>query len=303
MKNILKKCNLCPRNCQINRYINQGFCHGNEKIKLARAALHFYEEPSISGTNGSGTIFFSGCNLKCVYCQNKEISTNNFGTYISINRLSEIMLELEEKGAHNINLVTPTHYIPMIIKAIKKAKEKGLSIPIVYNTSGYEKVESLKLLDGYIDIYLPDFKYFDNEYAKKYSNVTNYYETVCNALLEMYRQTGPNQFDENNLLKKGIIVRHLMLPGLKEDSKKILHYLYNTYKDNIYISIMNQYTPNKDIEFSELKKAVKKEDYNEVIDYAINLGITNAYCQLEGTVSESFIPEFNLQGVKKEKNN
>ena len=299
MKNVLKKCDLCPRNCQINRYNSKGFCNGNNKIKIARASLHFYEEPSISGSNGSGTIFFSGCNLKCVYCQNKEISRNNFGTYITITRLSEIMLELQEKGAHNINLVTPTHYIPKIIKAIKKAKANGLMIPIVYNTSGYEKVESLKLLNGYIDIYLPDFKYFNNEYGKKYSNVSNYYEKVCDAICEMFHQTGPNQFDENNLMKKGIIVRHLMLPGLKEDSKKILNYLYSTYKDDIYISIMNQYTPTKDIEFKELQQPIKESDYNEVIDYAINLGITNAYCQMDGTVSESFIPEFNLEGVKK----
>ena len=301
MKNILKECTLCPRNCRINRYNKKGFCGATNKIKIARAALHYYEEPSISGINGSGTIFFSGCNLQCVFCQNNEISKNNFGKEISITRLSEIMIELQQKKAHNINLVTPTHYIPQIVKAIKKAKKLGLKIPIVYNTSGYEKKESLKLLRGLIDIYLPDFKYYNNEYAKKYSNSLNYLEYAKESLDEMYLQTGPCKFDKKGMLKKGIIVRHLMLPTLKEDTKLILKYLYKTYDDNIYISIMNQYTPPKNIKFNELKSSINKSDYNEVIDYALDLGITNAYCQMDGTVSESFIPTFNLEGVIKNK--
>ena len=301
MKNILKECTLCPRNCKINRYNKQGFCGGTNKIKIARASLHYFEEPSISGKNGSGTIFFSGCNLQCVFCQNNEISKNNYGKEISITRLSEIMLELQNKKAHNINLVTPTHYIPQIKKAIIKAKKMGLKIPIVYNTSGYEKVESLKTLRGLIDIYLPDFKYYNNSYAKKYSNAPNYLEYVKEALKEMYLQTGPNKFNKKGMLEKGIIVRHLMLPTLKEDTKHILKCLYETYNDNIFISIMNQYTPPKDIELTELKKTIKNDDYDEIIDYALQLGITNAYCQMDGTISESFIPKFNLEGVIKAK--
>lgn len=301
MKNILKECTLCPRNCKIDRYKHAGFCGATNKIKIARASLHYYEEPSISGINGSGTIFFSGCNLQCVFCQNNEISKNNFGKEITITRLSEIMLELQNKKAHNINLVTPTHYIPQIAASIKKAKKNGLVIPIIYNTSGYEKVDSLKLLRGLIDIYLPDFKYYDNYYAKEYSNANNYFEYAKDSLKEMFFQTGKCIFDKNGMLKKGIIVRHLMLPSLKEDTKSILKYLYNTYKDNIYISIMNQYTPPKSIKYTELKESIKECDYNEIIDYALDLGITNAYCQMDGTVSESFIPQFNLEGVIKSK--
>jgi len=301
MKNILKECTLCPRNCKINRYQRKGFCGATNKIKIARAALHYYEEPSISGKNGSGTIFFSGCNLQCVFCQNNEISKSNYGKEITITRLSEIMLELQKKKAHNINLVTPNHYIPQIVKAIKKAKKMGLKIPIVYNTSGYEKVDSLKMLRGLIDIYLPDFKYHNNLYAKKYSNAPNYLEYVKEAIREMYLQTGPCKFDKKRMLEKGIIVRHLMLPTLKEDTKLILKYLYKTYQDNIYISIMNQYTPPQNINLNELKKPIENNDYDEIIDYALDLGITNAYCQMDGTISESFIPKFNLEGVIKNK--
>lgn len=299
MRNILKECTLCPRNCKINRYQRKGFCGATNKIKIARAAMHYYEEPSISGINGSGAIFFSGCNLQCVFCQNKKISTNNFGKEITITRLSEIMIELQKKKANNINLVTPTHYIPQIAKAIKKAKKNGLTIPIIYNTSGYEKVESLKMLSGLIDIYLPDFKYYNNQYAQKYSNCHNYLEYVTKAIQEMYLQIGPCKFNKKGMLQKGIIVRHLMLPFLKEDSKLVLKYLHETYKNNIYISIMNQYTPPKNIKYKELKNPINNNDYNEIIDYAINLGITNAYCQLDGTISESFIPNFNLEGVIK----
>ena len=249
MKNILKDCTLCPRNCHINRYIKTGFCRETNKIKIARAALHYYEEPPISGKDGSGAIFFSGCNLKCIFCQNNEISNNNYGEYISITRLSEIMLELQNKKALNINLVTPTHFVPQIIKAIKKAKNNGLKIPIIYNSSGYENVETIKMLNGYIDIYLPDFKYFNNEYALKYSNTPDYKEKAMEALKEMVKQTGPCIFDKKGLIKKGVIVRHLMLPGLENDTKDILKYLYTTYHDDIYISIMNQYTPPKNIKY------------------------------------------------------
>lgn len=300
MKNLYKKCNLCPRKCLIDRTKNLGFCKASDKVKVARSALYYFEEPPISGTNGSGTIFFSHCNLKCCYCQNKKISSDGFGKEISIERLSEMMLELEKKKAHNINLVTPTHFVPSIIDAIKLAKNKGLSIPIVYNTSGYESIETLKLLDGYIDIYLTDFKYYDNALGENLSKCSNYVEITKLALNEMYRQTKKNKFNEQSLMTKGIIVRCLVLPTKGNDTKKIINYLYKKYQDNIYLSIMNQYTPitvNKNYDF--LNKSVSDDEYNDVINYALDLGIKNAYIQEGGTCSESFIPEFNLEGVNK----
>lgn len=300
MKNLLKNCMLCPRNCGINRYLDKGFCKCNSKLKVSLATLYFYEEPPISGTNGSGTIFFSNCNLKCCYCQNNEISKKGKGLELSITRLSEIMLELQEKKAHNINLVTPTMYVPQIIKAIIKAKKKGLIIPIIYNCSGYEKKETIQLLDGLIDVYLPDFKYFNDDYGKKYSGVNNYSFYAKESLKEMVKQTGPCQFDENGLIKKGVIVRHLILPTLYNDSKDILKYLYETYQDNIYISIMNQYTPIGNIKYQELNQPIRKDEYYNIIDYALDLGIKNAFCQEDETVSESFIPNFNFDGLKKE---
>ena len=298
MLELYKKCNLCPRNCLIDRSKTLGYCKATDKVKVARSALHHFEEPSISGNNGSGTIFFSNCNLKCCYCQNKEISTDGFGKEITIERLSEMMLELEEKHANNINLVTPTHYVPSIIEAIKLARSKGLSIPIVYNTSGYENVETLKLLKGYIDIYLTDFKYFDNKLGKDLSKCSNYFEVASKALDEMYRQTGKNKFNDNGLMTKGIIVRCLVLPTKSDDTKKIINYLYKKYQDNIYLSIMNQYTPVNFIkDYPYLNKTISEDEYNEVIDYAIDLGIKNAYMQEGGTCSESFIPSFDLEGV------
>lgn len=298
MIDVYKKCNLCPRKCLIDRTKTLGYCKATDKVKVARSALHYFEEPSISGTNGSGTIFFSNCNLKCCYCQNKEISTDGFGKEVSIERISEMMLELEEKHANNINLVTPTHYVPSIIEAIKLAKSKGLSIPIVYNTSGYENVETLKLLEGYIDIYLTDFKYFDNNLGKDLSKCSNYFEVTSKTLDEMYRQTGKNKFNDDGIMTKGIIVRCLVLPTKSDDTKKIINYLYKKYQDNIYLSIMNQYTPVNYIkEYPFLNKTVSEDEYNSVIDYAIDLGVKNAYMQEGGTCSESFIPAFNLEGV------
>ena len=298
MLELYKKCNLCPRNCLVDRTKTLGYCKATDKVKVARSALHYFEEPSISGSNGSGTIFFSNCNLKCCYCQNKEISTDGFGKEITIERLTEMMLELEEKHANNINLVTPTHYVPSIIEAIKLARKKGLSIPIVYNTSGYESVETLKLLEGYIDIYLTDFKYFDNKLGKYLSKCSNYFEVASKALEEMYRQTGKNIFNKDGLMTKGIIVRCLVLPTKSNDTKKIIDYLYKKYQDNIYLSIMNQYTPVNFIkDYPYLNKTISEDEYNDVIDYAIDLGIKNAYMQEGGTCSESFIPAFDLEGV------
>lgn len=290
----MEKCSICPRNCGVNRNNNElGFCKSGNKIRIARYSLHYWEEPCISGEKGSGTIFFSGCNLKCIFCQNYDISINNLGKEISIERFSEICLELQEKGALNINLVTPTTYIPLIKEGLILAKKNGLTIPIVYNTSGYEKISSLKELEGLIDIYLPDFKYFDNNLSKKFSKVDDYFEVASIALKEMYRQVGKPIF-KNKIMKKGVIVRHLLLPKHIEDSKKIIKYLYDTYKDNIYISIMNQYTPVRKIkEYKELNNTVEEKEYDELIDYALDLGVRKAFIQEGETCKESFIPDFS----------
>jgi len=299
MFKLLEKCELCPRDCKTNRLNGEiGFCGASDKIRIARASLHMWEEPCISGETGSGTIFFSFCNLKCVYCQNYNISTKNYGKEITINKLSEIMLELQEKGANNINLVTPTHYVPQIIEAIKIARRKKLTIPIVYNTSGYEKKETIKLLNGYIDIYLTDVKYFSDEYALKYSKAKNYFKYASESLDEMFKQVGTPIFNEDGIMTKGIIVRHLVLPNLVNDSKKIIKYLYNTYNDNIYISIMNQYTPLEHVKkYSELNRTITQNEYDEIIDYALNLEIENAFIQEGETQKESFIPDFDNTGI------
>jgi len=294
---ILKKCNLCKRNCLVNRYEKVGYCKQTEKIRIAKATLTYFEEPCISNEKGSGTIFFSGCNMGCVYCQNIDISKDNFGKNISVDRLSDIMLELQSKGAININLVTPTPHIIGIIEAIKIAKSKGLTIPIIYNTGTFDTVESIKLLAGLIDVYLPDLKYYNDLYAIKYSNAKNYFSNATKVIDEMYKQVGSPRFDKNGNIIRGIIVRHLMLPTLYNDSCKILKYLYDTYKDNIYISIMNQYTVIKPLKYKELNHKVKNRDYDKLILYAINLGIKNAYTQLEYTSSKEFIPNFDLEGV------
>ena len=269
-----------------------GFCGTGKSLKVARAALHFWEEPPISGDKGSGTIFFSGCNLKCVYCQNYEISTGGKGKEITVDRFVELCLDLQKQGANNINLVTPTHYIPLIKEGILLAKEKGLKVPIVYNSSGYESVEALKELEGIVDVYLPDLKYCHDDLAIAYSKAPHYFTTATRAIREMFRQVGPCQFDENGLITKGVIVRHLLLPTHLDDSKKIIQYLYETYHDDIYISIMNQYTVIRTLPFPELNQTVTDEEYDELINFAVDLGITNAFMQEGGTASESFIPNF-----------
>lgn len=298
MNELYNSCELCPRKCHINRNINKGICSNTSTLKLARSALHYFEEPSISGSNGSGTIFFSGCNLKCCYCQNKEISNDNFGINISVERLSELMLELQAKKASNINLVTPTHFVPSIIEAIKLARANGLSIPIVYNTSGYESINTIKLLAGYVDIYLTDFKYCDNKLGEDLSKVKNYFEVASLALEEMYKQVGINKFASNGMMTKGIIVRCLVLPTKGTDTKKIINYLYKKYQDNIYLSIMNQYTPvNHSDTFSFLNDKVSDKEYDDIINYALDLGVKNAYIQEGETQDESFIPPFDLEGL------
>lgn len=291
------KCNLCPRNCGADRSVKRGSCGVNNKIIIARAALHFWEEPCISGKNGSGAVFFSGCPLKCVFCQNKTISQKCIGKEITAERLAEIFLELQAKKAHNINLVTPTQFIPQIIEALKHAEKCGLNIPIIYNTSGYEKKESLRKLDKKIAVYLPDFKYISEETAKKYSNAADYPQAVKVAISEMVEQRSKIEFDENGIIKSGVIVRHLVLPGYIEESKKIIEYLYKTYGNSIYLSIMNQYTPINLQKYAEINRSVTKEEYESVIDYAIKIGVENAFIQESGTVGESFIPEFNGEGV------
>ena len=295
--NLLKECRLCPRNCGINRYEKVGVCGASNKVRVSHYSLHEWEEPVISGINGSGTVFFSHCNLKCIFCQNKKISTGGYGKDITNKRLGEIFLELQEKGAHNINLVTPTHYVPQIVSVLKKIKGKELEIPVVYNTSSYENVSTIELLDGLVDVYLADFKYFDDELAKNYSNCKNYFEVASKAISKMYEQVG-NPVFENDLMKKGVIVRLLLLPGHKEDVKKIIKYIYDTYKDNVYISIMNQYTPvTKTLDYPNLNWTVTDSEYCDVINYACDLGVTCAFIQEGETASESFIPDFDCSNI------
>lgn len=297
-----KICTLCPRNCAADRENGEiGICGQTNELKVARAALHFWEEPCISGTQGSGTVFFSGCSLHCIYCQNQNIANGTAGKVISEERLSEIFLELQEKGAHNINLVTPGHFIPQIIRALELAKKNGLGLPVVYNTSSYEHVETIKMLEGIVDIYLPDLKYISEELSGRYSHAKDYSKRAKAAIAEMVRQTGPAVFfgeTEEGLMRKGTIVRHLILPGCIEDSKEVVRYLYETYGNAVYISIMNQFTPLSHLnEYPQLNRKITEEEYDEVVDYAISLGVENGFIQEGETAEESFIPEFNGEGV------
>lgn len=296
MINPLRKCTLCPRNCQVNRYIETGYCKAKTKIKVALASVHMWEEPCISGENGSGTIFFSHCNMGCIYCQNYKIS-KGYGKEISVKRFKEICLELQSKNVNNINLVTPTHYTPLIKKGLLKAKEEGLTIPIVYNTSSYENVDTIKMMNNIVDIYLADLKYYDDVYARKYSNAPNYFNYATMAIDEMYKQVGKPKFDKKGIMKKGLIVRVLLLPNRVEDAKKIIKYLHDKYDDNIFISIMNQYTPVKKLKYDELNRKVQDSEYDELINYACDIGVVNAYMQEGETQKESFIPNFNKAGI------
>ena len=300
MLELLKECRLCPRECGVNRLEGQkGRCGAvGEKVKVARAALHYWEEPCISGSRGSGAVFFSYCPLGCVYCQNREISRGDAGKEIPVSRLAEIFLELQGKQAHNINLVTPTHYVPQIVLALREAKEKGLSIPVVFNCGGYEKPETLKLLEGLVDVWLPDFKYVSTEHAAKYSGAADYLENAKAALSEMVRQAGKPVFDIHGIMTRGVIVRHLVLPGMSKESKKILRYLHRTYGDRIYLSIMSQFTPLENVrDYPEIDRTVTESEYENLLDFAMNIGIENAYIQEGGTADESFIPPFDCEGV------
>ena len=292
----LNKCQLCPKKCLVNRNNGEvGYCHASNKIKIAKAYLHMWEEPPISGKHGSGTIFFSNCNMRCIYCQNYYIGEEGNGVEIDVDRFSRECLRLQNEGASNINLVTPTHYVPLIIEGIKFAKANGLVIPIVYNSSGYETVETIRLLNGIVDVYLPDFKYYDNNLSFKYTRCNDYFENASVALDEMVKQKPKCIFDSEGNIISGVIVRHLLTPGNEEDSKKVLKYLYDNYQNNIYYSIMNQYTPVKKFKFEELNRTVSDSEYDEVIDYAWNLGIRKAFIQEGGTQSESFIPKWDFK--------
>ena len=295
-------CNLCPRHCGADRGAGKtGYCRVTSGIKIARAALHFWEEPCISGEDGSGTVFFCGCTLGCVYCQNQEISRGVAGKYISSERLSEIFLELQEKKANNINLVTPDHYAPQIAEAVVRARKNGLRIPVVANTGGYVSDEIYDALAPVTDIWLADYKYSSPELARKYSKAGDYPEVARKALKRMFRDTGKPVYNEDDMLLKGIIVRLLLLPGCVEDAKRSVKYLYEEYGDDIILSLMNQYTPPSSLlkDYPEIDRSVTREEYDELIDYAVDLGVENAFTQEDGTDSASFIPPFDLEGVEK----
>jgi len=292
--NKLEKCNICPHNCNINRLEKQtGRCKATDKIKIALVSLHNFEEPCISGENGSGTIFFSNCNLKCVYCQNYEISHEGNGKEISIEELAEIFINQQNKNAENINLVTPTMYVYQIIEAIKIAKEKGLRIPIVYNTNAYENVETIKALEGYIDVYLPDLKYVNDEVAYKYSKIKNYFENATKVIKEMQKQVGSPVLDERGIIKKGLIIRHLVLPSNIENSKKVLKWIKENMPKDIYVSVMAQYFPTyKAKEFPEINRKLTQEEYMEIEEYLYSLNLENGYIQELGEHEEEYVPEF-----------
>lgn len=302
MEQILGNCTLCPRACGVDRSAGMtGFCGEDKVIRVARAALHMWEEPCISGKKGSGAVFFSGCNLRCIFCQNAKIAVGDCGLPISQERLTEIFLELQEKGAANLNLVTAAHYVPHVIRALEDAKRQGFILPVVYNSSGYEKVDTLKLLEGYVDIYLPDMKYMEEELAQKFSHASDYPEIARKAIQEMVRQTGECEFGEDGYIRKGTIVRHLILPGHTRNSRKVLKYLKETYGKQIYISIMNQYTPVvTSSDYPELNRRVTKREYEKILNAAIELEIENGFFQEGDTAEESFIPAFDYEGVRKE---
>lgn len=301
MKNMNKydNCLLCPRKCGINRRTGQtGVCGVSSEIKVARAALHYWEEPCISGKGGSGAVFFSGCSLHCVFCQNREISDGKEGKVISKERLSDIFMELADKGANNINLVTPGQYIPDIVWAVNDAKSRGMKLPIIYNTSGYENVTELKLLEGIVDVYLPDFKYMDSTLSARYSRAKDYPSVAKQALSEMVRQQPDVVIDDaTGLIQKGVIVRQLLLPGHVNDAKAVLKYLYDTYHDHVYISMMSQFTPIALKDYPEINRTVTRREYERLVDYALKIGITNAFIQEGDVAKDSFIPAFDCEGV------
>ena len=295
----MKNCTLCPRNCKVNRLEGRrGYCGMDSTVRTARAALHMWEEPCISGEKGSGAVFFSGCGLRCCFCQNRDIAIGDSGKEITVERLAEIFLELQEKGAANLNLVTGAHYVPQIICALELARGKGLGLPVVYNSSGYENVETIRMLEGYVDVYLPDLKYMEPELAAAFSHAEDYPRAAQAAIAEMVRQTGPCQFGDDGYIRCGTIVRHLILPGHTKNSIAVLKYLHQTYGEDIFISVMNQFTPVwKNEKYPELNRKVTRREYEKVLDAAVELGIENGYFQEGETAKESFIPAFDYEGV------
>ncbi len=304
------KCNLCPRSCAVDRSAGMvGYCGMTDEVLVARVAPHDWEEPCISGKKGSGTVFFSGCNLRCVYCQNVKIAAGRVGRAYTISELADAFLVLGEAGCHNINLVTPSHFVPQIASALLLAKDRGLTLPIVYNTSSYDCEQTLRQLDGLVDIYLADLKYLSNDLAAAYSHAADYPEVAKRAIAEMVRQTGGTTYEEEEtgkllynvteypdgaLMRRGVIVRHLLLPGQVAEAKKVLSYLYETYGDSIAISIMNQYTPLSQVAaYPELNRHVTEEEYEEVVEFAVELGIGHGFLQEGEAADESFIPEFS----------
>lgn len=296
---MLKKCNLCARNCGVNRLQGAaGFCHAGIQARIGLASLHHGEEPCLSGNRGSGTVFFSHCNLQCVFCQNHRISQQAYGKEVSSKRLSEIFLEQQSRGAHNLNLVTPTHYVPQIISALKLAKAQGFNLPVLYNTNSYDSVSTIRALAGYIDVYLPDLKYYDAKYASIYSGAPDYFAVATAAIKEMVAQVGEPVFDSDGLMCRGVIIRHLLLPGLLDDSKRIVKYIHTTFGHSVFISLMNQYTPLYAAkEYPEINKPVAGADYSALIDYALELGVENGFIQEGDTASAAYVPNFNGDGV------
>ena len=294
----MNECKLCPRLCGADRTKKTGFCGAGNNIKLAKAYLHKWEEPCISYKNGAGTVFFSGCNLHCCYCQNNSISNELFGIEVTVEKMGEIFLKLQDDGADNIELVTPTHFVPQIIESLDKVKAR-LNIPVIYNTGGYELVDTIKMLKGYIDVYLPDIKYFSADVSARYSNAPDYFERVSEAVPEMIRQVGKLVFNKDGGIEKGTIIRHLVLPKQRHDSMKILDWINrNTSADDVMVSIMNQYTPFDFIsdEFPELKRRITKMEYNSVVDHAAGLGL-NGFTQEKSSSSEKYVPDFDLSGI------
>ena len=299
LQTMLKECHLCPRNCGVDRLAGQkGFCGVDAGIMVARAALHMWEEPCISGKEGSGAVFFSGCSLGCAFCQNRTISKGQSGKVITVEHLAELFLDLQAQKANNINLVTAGHFLPQVREALILAKEQGLTIPVVYNSSGYEKAEMLRYLEGLVDIYLPDLKYLEADLAGKYSHAKDYPEVAMKALEEMVRQVRTPEFDERGMMKKGVIVRHLVLPGYISDSKDVLEYLWDHFGNKIYVSIMSQYTPLPHVSaWPELNRQVTWDEYHEVVDYARFLGMSQVYIQEGECAKDSFIPAFDCEGI------
>ena len=299
MRSALSQCNVCPRNCRADRTNGKtGFCRAPYLPKVALVSRHDWEEPPISGTKGSGTVFFSHCNLGCVFCQNHDISQDGFGKEITVERLAEIFLEQQERGFHNVNLVSAVQFIPQIAKALSLAKEQGLSIPVVYNSNGYESIEGLKLLEGLVDIYLPDFKYWDDTLGLEYSKAPHYREIASVAILEMRRQTGADVLDENGIMKKGIILRHLVLPGHYKDSFKVLDWVKEHLGEDTFVSLMSQYTPMYQAkEIKTLSRKLTTFEYDKVVDHFFEIGLKNGFMQKRSSATSEYTPSFDLSGV------